>query len=337
MRIIIKEATGMNVNNVPTEIIRLMNTYPVIADDGFSFTIQRTDLDRVKAILINFAASALRVSLSFDVYSDYMVCDNVTTGETARDEGPREEDVIGGYDPDGENDPDGSEVGEEDEREATIIAASPFAIVELGREQIASTIAACMDNNLASTAKNLNDKLAELNRAMLKTITLKREVAEMTSMVSADPIVNSLTSQANELTMENNLIERIAFTDNSVVIFTKRLITDTVVNGSRRDVGKMAVVVPLNCLVSKTIRDNSQIKILNLSHQYRKHGQNWQCGHVRDGYVCWGSAVEALTDALANRDLAYLSETIIRFIRNPDPNDAWGQYIRYFPIAGGTE
>lgn len=335
MRIIIKEATGINANNIPIDIIRLMDTYPESAEGGFSFSIHRMDLDRVKALLTNFAASVIGISLSFDLGADYILCDKFTPDLVEAHDVLEE--AIEGDGPDEENDQNDSRVDGEDEREATIIAASPFVIVELGRDQIPASIAACMDSNIASTAKNLNDKLTELNRAMLKTITLKREVAEMTSMVSADPIVSSLTSQANELTTENNLIERIAFTGDSVVIFTKRLITDVVVNGSRRDVGKMAVVVPLNCLVSKTIRENSQIKIFNLSHQYRKHGDNWQCGHVKDGYVCWGSAVEALADALANRDLAYLSDTIIRFIRNPDPNDAWGQFIRYFPIAGGTE
>jgi len=361
LTIIVKKETGITVDNAPVRLFdHMISDSLSVNSDGFEFKIiGADDFPVVRAMIVEFAWN--RSGLSVDMLGGsekitFKLSDTeIRTAPTPPLRVPVElaiDDVTRPGEPERvtiqpiseelfragirqieveEEEVDRENEEDEGSLDGHIVPPSSLPLTEVDRNTVSLAITSNMESKIASSAKCLDTKIIELNKLMTKIIPLKREIGELTSVINSDPIVESIMSDAQKLTEEDNLVERAFFTDSLFVIKTKRLSTDNIIDGSRRDIGQMAITVDLKCLVSSSSGSGNPVKIFNLTHQIYSDGADWQCGHAQFGTVCWGNAIEPLFEAIEKRDLFLIAEIVIRFIKNPDPQDFWGRYIKLFP------
>jgi len=202
---------------------------------------------------------------------------------------------------------------------------------------IYGTIAQIVGGESVNLAKQLEDSLRSFNTHYTKAIALKRKVDEATQQFTENsPAIISIVEQANNLADNYDLVEEVYFTNSEVVFITTPLITDDRWDGHKRLIGKMRIAIKLEALFSPnpTAKEKT-ISIKNLTHRYvTSQGNVWECGHVREsGSTCFGTAFEAVFQAIVARDLTYIIEALLRFIKSPNPNDSWGSHLKYWPIA----
>jgi len=215
----------------------------------------------------------------------------------------------------------------------------PSEITEVRVEdntRVYSVIAQAVGDESINIARQLQDALAKFDQNFSKAIALKRQVEEATQKFSENsPAIISLVEQASALVVNYELVDEVYFTERELVFITSSLITDDRWDGHRRLIGRMRIGVSLEALFSPnpTSRDRS-ISIKNLTHRYvTNSGRVWECGHIdTTGSTCFGTAFNAIFDAIVSRDLTYIVESLIRFIKTPNPNDAWGSHLKYWPV-----
>jgi hypothetical protein len=145
-----------------------------------------------------------------------------------------------------------------------------------------------------------------------------------------------LIAQIDELKNEDNLVEDIFIDNNAwLCIKTKNIITEVLNDGTRREIGKMLFKIDLNILMSSgnIIPDNlSFLKIHNMTRIVYNSEMSFECGHVEEGgNPCLGNVFDELFEAMTNRDLIMICNILIKFVKNPDLDDAWGKAGMYFP------
>jgi len=321
---VIKLETGITINNIPLTIFDHMSQDSILLDaEGMEFKLlTETSIDYVKRSLTEFSSARFGRAIEFQCLTGIIIACLASAPPVEVMAAENEEvDRL-------EEETDGSEEAPDGE----IVPSSPFVAVEVDRNTVSIFIASKMEDKITSSAKVLESKILELNKFMTRILNLRREITELTDEVNSNPIVDSLIEEAKQLTEEDNLVERAFFTKDLFVITTKNLSTDNIIDGYRRDIGQMAITVELKCLVNKISSEHANpVKIFNLTRQYFDGENYWQCGHVKAGFVCWGNAIEPLFEAIEKRDLLLIADIIIRFIKNPDPQDMWGQYIKGFP------
>ncbi len=208
------------------------------------------------------------------------------------------------------------------------------AFNQLDKDGAAEMIAAAMENELSSKAKNLHEKNDTLTKLWTKAISLRREMDELMAAVQGNPIIAKLIEQVEEINNGDNMVDNIFFSDESIVINTKEMITDGEISGHRRRIGRMQFEIGIRALVSGNTETNRPITITNLDRIYRGSGEDWACGHTPNRSApCFGSAFEHLHHAFVERDLHSIVEVLIRFVRNPDPLDSWGRHIVNWPTV----
>lgn len=220
------------------------------------------------------------------------------------------------------------------------IMIEPSGITEVRIEdhnRVYSAIAQAVGDESINIAKQLQDALIKFDQYFSKAIALKRQVEEATQQFSENsPAIINLVEQADTLVANYELIDEVYFTETELVFVTSSLITDDRWDGHKRLIGRMRIGISLEALFSPnpTIRGRA-ISIKNLTHRYvTNSGRIWECGHIdTDGGTCFGTAFNAIFDAIVSRDLTYIVEALIRFIKTPNPNDSWGSHLKYWPVA----
>lgn len=208
----------------------------------------------------------------------------------------------------------------------------------LNDEAAIMAITELMESNRTNEAKTLHDKVREYNNLWTSLINKKRAIDELTLVINQDPIINGLMTQVREISQQDNLIERIFFLGKDIVFITKELVTDGEFGGYRRVIGRMECKIGLKALVGKSSQTEAPLSITNLDRKYRDdEGKVWDCGHVsKDMGLCMGTVgQEQLLAAYQSRDLHSIIEVVIRFIKNPNPADSWGEHIVNWPEYRG--
>lgn len=203
--------------------------------------------------------------------------------------------------------------------------------------QVYAVIAQAVGDESINIAKQLKDALVKFDHHFSKAVALKRQVEEATRQFSENsPAIINLVEQASVLAENYELVDSVYFTETELVFITTTLITDDRWDGHRRLIGSMRIGIKLESLFSPnpTGHDHT-ISIKNLTHRYStSSGRIWECGHIDTyGGTCFGTAFDAIFDAIVSRDLTYIIESLIRFIKTPNPNDSWGSHLKYWPIA----
>ena len=123
--------------------------------------------------------------------------------------------------------------------------------------------------------------------------------------------------------------------DGELVVITKFIETELVPTDppSRIKIGKLEIIVNLACMFAQTFTTiENPIKIKNLTNELydEEEGLYWQCGHAKRDYICFGGYYSQIHEAMLNKNISSVIETLLRFVRNPDIKDAWGMYVVNF-------
>lgn len=245
------------------------------------------------------------------------------------EEDDEEGDVEGGDDEGGDDEGEDDE-GEDDEN-CRCISAPPVPIILKIDGNERQMLAIAMENQTTIDAKHLSEKIKELDKLWTKVIGMRREITAMTTSIENNPLITEIINAVEELRASDNLIDDIFWADGFVVMKTKELITDNLIEGKRRIIGKMHIKINLKPLLADSTSVSSPVEIKNMDRIYKCGDEIWHCGHVFHREVCWGNMQDQLVKAFEERDLLALSEVIIRFIKNPNPADEWGEHLKYWP------
>lgn len=214
---------------------------------------------------------------------------------------------------------------------------------EPGREK--SLIAMSFQNDLTSSATLVAEKVREINKLMSRLAILNNELKVHMEPIEQNPLIVSVIDQVNTLNESasnpNSPIESAYIGDDGkIVIITKNLQTEVLGDNTVRNLGSMEIVLNSRAVFSEAAATAATpVEIRNLTVFAKdSHNRSWQCGHAfisdgGDSNVCFGGAIDPILRSLLEKNIAFFAELLIRFIKNPNINDAWGKFIRCFPIV----
>jgi len=342
--IMIDRRLEVTLNTVPEELFQFMDGVPEEnSDGGVTLKIKDGDLDRAVAIMDAYLTENERRFNMTRLSNNITVINPVEERDEEFEDEEDDDDLFEEEAPQVAADRnEGPALGRARNQEAeprrnfeTGINRAPEVSFPdpLTNEAAMQMIAALMENEKTSMAKNLHDMIEQYNREMTKILNLGRKISEATREIEGDPIIGGLLEEAEELRRQNENVEDVYFANNSVIVKTRELVTDGEFDGSRRLIGRMKLTIDLKPVVGKSSQSNRPVQIENLDRVYSGGGTSiYHCGHVLNKSVCLGTiGQEQMLQALEHRDLSSIVEVIIRFIKNPNPGDSWASHITRWP------
>ena len=205
-------------------------------------------------------------------------------------------------------------------------------------------LAKCMFNQLSNNSSIILQRVSDLNKLMMKTVILRNEIDILMKPVKANEKIANILDQIKVINAESAVagswIESVYInTDGYVIVATKPLVTENLGDGTTRKIGRIQIKFN-SCIIlaessSLVASANNPIIIKNLDGFVQNDEGNWNCGHSRyNGDTCFGNVFPQIHQALLDKNLAMAIELIVRYLRNPEINDAWGKYILGFPVGG---
>ncbi len=347
--IMVDARLGVTMDNIPADIFHVIQgDFGSNNDGGIRFNVNNENREVAIDSVRRFAMSINRQNVEVVPTGTSIVTIKPRVAEQAEQMPP--EGITDGLNAIDDNNDDGTTDPEPIagvRRPADIrVEQRPAGIVEIPEGEVEQhlplnpeaamlMVAATLENEVSSLARNLRDKQRRFEREWTKVINLKRAIDDATAPIESHPIISSMISQVSELSRNENLIEQIYFIDGFVIVKTKELITENAIEGHRRVIGKMQIKINLKPVIGNSSECADPVIIKNLDRKYYDGNTHWECGHTPSGGrgMCWGTAWEMLFHSMADRDLGAIIETIIRFIKNPNPADAWGRHIKHWPEA----
>jgi len=172
----------------------------------------------------------------------------------------------------------------------------------------------------------------QLTNELLMAKTRLLQAKESKTSVKVGKIRESVMELNHNSTVARAYIgERGCVCINTNHLYTREAMED----GYIRDIGEMYITIPLEMFFGATSLSGN-ITINNLTRKVAPDGDdeaNMDCGHVKNGHPCFGSAIEPISYYLHSGDVELLYESIHRFIVEPDETDGWGCAILKFPKA----
>ena len=227
---------------------------------------------------------------------------------------------------------------DEDDVSGKMVASGLHAVqvCKEGSEQL--LIARSMHNSMSSNANVILEKTLELNRLMARSIVLQNELTVLSKPLEGNAKIVSILEQVKAINDSGGFVKKAYINENgNISILTNHIYTEVLGEDIKpRDVGEMEIIIMSSIVFSESVNGTSlrnPIYIKNLTHYLANADSNWSCGHSHhEGEICFGRVFPQIHRALVDKNLMMAVELIIRFIRNPDPNDTWGKNILGFPI-----
>lgn len=328
-------------DSIPEGLFDIMSMVDLGGDGTIQLSIEEPRLEEACEIL----SDAFDGVVNFNTTGSSVVVDVISEPAEQENQLIEEDNVEEEIIPEGESD----EIGEPavNQFRGSFLAntmVDPSQITETRvttDANVYSTIAQIVGGESVNTAKQLDDSLRELNIYFNKAIALNRKIEQATKRFSeTSPEVINLVEQAGSIAGSYELVSDVYFTNSEIVFVTTPLVTDDRWDGHKRLIGIMRIGIRLDALFSPNpTHDKSAISIKNLTHRYSSSGGTvWECGHVKaSGNTCFGTAFNAVFDAICARDLTYIVESLIRFIKTPNPDDSWGYHMKHWPEAPASE
>jgi len=215
---------------------------------------------------------------------------------------------------------------------------SEYHLEDITTDALPAALAERSGGSIASTAKLYTDKVRVYNDLMSRLTGIQREIRALSDKLSSDEVVKKIVDGLEWISRNCPSMESYKLTRSHIVITTTELSTDNAIEGHVRKLGKFAILINLAGLAGSFEAASSErvlVRIFNLTRTHN-HGDNWMCGHVQgNGIACFGNATSMLIDAFAASDVFQVLDIVLRFIRNPDPNDQWGEQMKCWPWADG--
>lgn len=363
MDLLIKSRTGITIDNMPPGIFQVLTNYQIV-HDGVIITCNQDFLTNVTTQLFDFYSRVLHVNTpetnrvnNLSVVTDatglrVMDLVPVTNAQGRIIDAPvmmraappptppippaetRRIDAI--------NELAQPVDANEDDEDVGVIKPSHIQLTrqcEEGKEKL--LIAKSMRNGLASTTQVINEKITCLNQLMARTIILQNELSVLMAPIVDNPKIIFIIDQINELNKSvaaDSIIKKAYVdVDGNMTILTNRVFTELLEDDTVRDIGELELMISSTAVLSESATTvNNPIVIKNLTHYLSTEDGDWACGHVRqNGSICFGNVFPQVHRALSDKNIVLAVELIVKFIRNPNIEDAWGKNILGFPIRGG--
>jgi hypothetical protein len=359
----IKPSTKINFNNFPAELLNIINSVDVINGDLLIVCEQR-NIEQISNSLSRLHSSFnTNDRLSFNAYNNNEIIVDSSPGfvmprplatlrefqqipqtaqqaiqaDVTEDQTPVRrfglDEILGDVDEDLPDNQDNNEIESHMEK-STLLPSHPC-----NQEDEKLLIASSMKNSLGSNINVAKEKITELNRLLARTLVLRNEIEIIIKPIDSNEKVNYIIDQIktiNNSVTEDGFIEKAYINKNgNISILTKRIRTEKLEDDTVRDIGVMEIVINTLSILSETSIGGhvSPILIRNLTQFFKDDEGSWTCGHVHhNGEACFGHVYEQLELSLKSKNILMTLELIIKYIRNPNPDDAWGEKILGFPI-----
>jgi hypothetical protein len=211
------------------------------------------------------------------------------------------------------------------------------ALVPIQADGMAIAVASILGNETSSNARILRDKITHYNAIMAQLIDVQREINRLSEPIDNHPSITivreSLTALRNDV-----LVDEAFITDTFIVIRSKEIVTERLPDISPRVIGRMEFRIKLETIFGANRNIVDPIIIRNLDRELVSRtsdgrSEGYQCPHVKlSGHACFGETlVRMLTSALAAADIVGVFDLLVRFVKNPNPVDAWGRNITMWP------
>lgn len=195
-------------------------------------------------------------------------------------------------------------------------------------------IAALFNSEISALARNINGMQKEFNDLFSKLIKIKRKIEIALAPLNDNPAIAQLI-ESIMATRRHAKVENAFINDNSIIVKTKTIVTIPV-NGNRRLIGKIMIVLPMNMFVGES-PVIAGVKIYNLTHVINDSGRVWQAPHViEDGSSCFGSTMQILFDAIVAKDVSLITSAVIQFLEQPNVGDSYGRCAALLPVVMET-
>jgi len=130
-------------------------------------------------------------------------------------------------------------------------------------------------------------------------------------------------------------VKAIRVIEQTVHVYTKNIYVQHSVTGKWHDIGTFHIAIRM---YDDTYNPTNTVRISNTKHQIKAFHENMQAPHVfKDGHLCHGNIIGAMTDAYGRRDLFQMSAILIMFLESANIDDAAGAYLSHWPEVSKEE
>ena len=195
-------------------------------------------------------------------------------------------------------------------------------------------IASMFNAEITALARTICTMQKEFDGLFSNLIKLKRKIMLALTPLNDNPIISQLI-ESIITTRRHAKVERAFICNDLITIVTKQIIS-VPVSGSRRLVGKMMIVLPIQMFVGES-PVVSGVRIYNLTHVINDGGRVWQAPHVtEDGASCFGSTMQLIFDAIVAKDVSLVASSVIQFLEQPNIGDPYGRCATLLPVVMET-
>jgi hypothetical protein len=186
--------------------------------------------------------------------------------------------------------------------------------------------------------RDMDRILGELSGLRTRVLEKEREYAKKHSEGGVYKTASELSSQANEVFSKFDDVKTISIVGSGegskIIVTTNMLVTNTLSDDTRRNIGCMKIVIPVKLFFSDSRLNVGCILIQNKTNVIEDDdGNKYNAPHTTDeGISCFGNASAMMRECIIKRDLISLVEVLIKFIKSPNEQDSMGRSVFKFPV-----
>jgi hypothetical protein len=344
MFVLIEKDAALNFDSIPINVFNYITNIAGIIGDYQSFEVANLSPEDLIALLpedyvrnktYSYANNILTIKNS--TATRMAIAANAVAMETVGNHtalNPVMEDVLDDIEDALDNaERDNGEMNEGAHPSCGLVTPKIDKIKKIEKENVVSVLSEIIkDKPSFDRSKLLKEKVSQLDKMMSSIIILQREIDNLRAGIYDNPAIKKIIESVDGVAVRPD-IDSIFFSKDSLVIQTKELSTNTIINGSKRLIGKMRFIIPISNLIGLENVRGQSIIIENIDREYYDGCDRFQCGHVCNRNACWGTAFENLYKAFALSDVEQIVEIIIRFIKNPNVDDCWCFHLIHWPEA----
>ena len=218
-----------------------------------------------------------------------------------------------------------------------MVAAAPVIpmVAAVPDEEVSIFLAQKMKNELSSRANLAKEAVTELSKLMAKAVLLNNKVNGYMRDLNGNVKISKVMAEIQTVSDQDYVEEAFVDQNGWLNIKTENIVTEVLDDDREYDIGKMLIKFNMNIMMNEigNVTDTKILEIRNMTRLGKNEdGQEYECGHVLKGsQVCFGDGFPQLITALSNQDILMALMLVMKFIKNPNIDDAWGVGATYFP------
>jgi hypothetical protein len=206
------------------------------------------------------------------------------------------------------------------------------AVNEINTESFAGDCARWIQEEREALESRLQETRHAIEALQKKIVLYIRHEESLQQMIgqgesAVGEEVNSLNAVIEEI-RNRSYVHHVQYIDTNLYIHTERIIID--LNGTFYDIGEFVILIPINGgdirMFNKTRKISSELVGVATNHP-----------HVdKIGRPCLGTIKEVVARYIAKREFVALTDILYNYLKNVNPDDAWGRTIERWPHFGAS-